>query len=151
MKKGFVFLETLLVMVVLSIAVLGVYSTYVSVSSNINSRTYYDNIGDLYKTDIVRKWINESSLVTSNNYIIINSSNCSSYMNISNCSDYMDYLLVENIYINNSNIATLLELNDTELSNSLKLYIKTMNNDNKRYIIVNYKRNNKNYYSSLRI
>ena len=151
MKKGFVFLETLLVMVVLSIAVLGVYSTYVSVSSNINSRTYYDNIGDLYKTEIVRKWINESSLVTSNNYIKINSSNCSSYMNISNCSDYMDYLLVENIYINNSNIATLLELNDTELSNSLKLYIKTMNNDNKRYIIVNYKRNNKNYYSSLRI
>lgn len=151
MKKGFVFLETLLVMVVLSIAVLGVYSTYVSVSSNINSRTYYDNIGDLYKTEIVRKWINESSLVTSNNYIKINSSNCSSYMNISNCSDYMDYLLIENIYINNSNIATLLELNDTELSNSLKLYIKTMNNDNKRYIIVNYKRNNKNYYSSLRI
>lgn len=151
MKKGFVFLETLLVMVVLSIAVLGVYSTYVSVSSNINSRTYYDNIGDLYKTEIVRKWINESSLVTSDNYIKINSSNCSSYMNISNCSDYMDYLLIENIYINNSNIATLLELNDTELSNSLKLYIKTMNNDNKRYIIVNYKRNNKNYYSSLRI
>lgn len=151
MKKGFVFLETLLVMVVLSIAVLGVYSTYVSVTSNIDSRTYYDNIGDLYKTEIVRNWIDENNLITSENYIKITSSNCSSYMSITNCSDYMDYLQIENIYINNSNIATLLELNDNRLSNSLKLYIKTMNNDNKRYIIVNYKRNNKNYYSSLRI
>lgn len=151
MKKGFVFLETLLVMVVLSIAVLGVYSTYVSVTSNIDSRTYYDNIGDLYKTEIVRNWIDENNLITSENYIKITSSNCSSYMSITNCSDYMDYLQIENIYINNSNIVTLLELNDSRLSNSLKLYIKTMNNDNKRYIIVNYKRNNKNYYSSLRI
>ncbi len=151
MKKGFVFLETLLVMVVLSIAVLGVYSTYVSVTSNIDSRTYYDNIGDLYKTEIVRNWIDENNLITSENYIKITSSNCSSYMSITNCSDYMDYLQIENIYINNSNIVTLLELNDSRLSNSLKLYIKTMNNGNKRYIIVNYKRNNKNYYSSLRI
>ncbi len=150
MKKGFVFLETLLVLVVLSMSILGIYSTYINIISNIDSRTYYDNIGDLYKTDIIRSEIDKTKIPAIGNYIKITKSNCTSYMS-NTCLEIMNDLKAENIYINISNLNIYLETSNTNIPNSLKLYTKTINVDTKRYIIVNYKKGNKNYYSSLRI
>lgn len=151
MKKGFVFVETLIVLTVLLVAVVGMFGTYIKISSDIENRKYYDNISDLYKTDIIRNYIISSNLVGNSSFIEISKSNCSLYMK-SNCETLIDTLNVENIYINLSGIEATLLSNSNSISNSMKEYLKTIDKDNnKRYIIVNYKYNDKNYYASLRV
>lgn len=151
MKKGFVFVETLIVLTVLLVAVVGMFGTYIKISSDIENRKHYDNISDLYKTDIIRNYIISSNLVGNSSFIEISKSNCSLYMK-SNCEILIDTLNVENIYINLSGIESTLLSNSNSISNSMKEYLKTIDKDNnKRYIIVNYKYNDKNYYASLRV
>lgn len=151
MKKGFVFIETLLVLVVLTISIVGLYSMYRKIASDINARRYYDNIGDLYKVDVIRNFISNTTLESTTNLINITPSNCSSFME-SGCNTVLTSLKVENVYINNTEINAILASNSIPLNNSMREYLKTINKDrNVRYIIVNFKYNNRNYYASLQI
>ena len=75
-KNGFVFVETIVVLVVLVVGMVSLYAFYNGITANIEKREYYDNISDLYKTEIVRNYINTSSLsgtglveITSSNFI----------------------------------------------------------------------------------
>ena len=147
-KKGFVFIETLLLITILSICVLNVYSNYISVVTNISERVNYDRIGDLYKVDILRSNFINNTFDIGSNYLGIDSNNCCTYMN-SNCSDLINSLNVNKIFISNK----LDDLkNDNSIPNSLKLYLKTVSDDDEshKYIIVNFKIDGNNYYSSLR-
>lgn len=149
MKKGFIFMETLIVLIVLLVTVVGMYSMYIKVSTDIDNRRFYDNISDLYKTDILRNNVDESS-ISGSGFLVITKDNCESYMK-SDCSTLMSSLKAEGIYINLDPISTLVT-SQNDLQNSLRNYLKTINNVKaKRYIIVNYKYNDKNYYASLRI
>lgn len=151
MKKGFIFMETLIVLVVLMVTVVGMYGMYIRLSTDIENRKYYDNISDLYKTDILRSEINVSKLTGSNSMIEITESNCANYMS-STCKTVMTTLKAEKIIINLNNIESLILSENNGLNNSMKSYLRTINKDgNHRYIIVNFKNNNKNYYASLRI
>lgn len=151
MKKGFVFVETLVVLVVLLVTVVGMFGMYTRINADIVSRKYYDNISDIYKTDILRSLVKVDTLNGSSPFILINASNCSTYMN-SSCSNIMNSLKVENVYINLTNVDSLILSQNNGLKNSMREYLKTINKDgNIRYIIVNYKYNDKNYYASLRI
>ncbi len=150
MKKGFVFMETLIVLVVLSVSLVGIYKTYINISSNINNRMYFDNISDLYKTDILRSEVILDTINVSEN-VVISKDNCTTYMN-STCTSLFDSLRVEKIYINNELLETLNNNVLMPLNNSMVEYLDTINKEtSKRYIIVNYKYGNKNYYASLRI
>lgn len=149
MKKGFIFLETLVVLTVLSISIVSIYSMYIKVSTDIEYRRYYDNISDLYKTDIIRNMINKNT-INNDDLISITKDNCTSYMN-DTCSSYMTTLGIENIYINNISANSLIYSDNINIKNSLKEYLKTINEENKRYIIINYSIENKNYYASLKI
>ena len=83
MKKGFIFMETLIVLVVLMVTVVGMYGMFVRLSTDIENRKYYDNISDLYKTDILRSEINKSKLTSTSSLIEITKNNCSTYMSSS--------------------------------------------------------------------
>lgn len=138
MKKGFIFMETLIVLVVLMVTVVGMYGMFVRLSTDIENRKYYDNISDLYKTDIIRNEINTSNISGSTSLIEITEDNCTSYMS-SNCKSTMTTLKAEKIIINLDNINSLILSENNGLSNSLREYLKTINKDgNNRYIIVNY-------------
>lgn len=151
MKKGFVFMETLIVLVVLLITVIGMYSVYVRLSTNIENRKYYDTINDLYKTNTIRDLVDTTSLEGKTSLVTIDSSNCTLYMETS-CTNILTDLNVEKIYINFEQISSLISSYTFDLPNSAKEYLKTINKDEyERYIIVNYKKNNKNFYASLRI
>lgn len=151
MKKGFIFMETLIVLIVLLVTVGGMYAMYSKISVDIDNRRYYDNISDLYKTDILRSNINVDSIIGNGSILEINKNNCTSYMN-SECAIIMSSLKADKIYINLNDInSAILSLNNS-LTNSARSYLKTINKDkSERYIIVNYKYNSKNYYASLRI
>ena len=151
MKKGFVFLETLAVIVVLSASVVGMFKVYTVVSSNIDSRIYYDNISDLYEVDILREELDLNKIEKDSDIFRITKDSCANYMS-DKCAYYMSQFNVQNIFINNVNTNTLLNSTDVNVVNSLKQYLKTISDDeNKRFIIVNFKRENKNYYASLRL
>ena len=59
-------METLIVLIVLLITVVGIYGTYIKISSDIESRKFFDNIGDLYKTDTIRSTFTTNNFTNSN-------------------------------------------------------------------------------------
>ena len=154
MKKGFVFIETIVVLVALITGVLSLFATYTLLTADIERKEYYDNISDLYKTDILRSLIDVTKLTGPSGILIINKDNCTSYMN-SSCANDMTSLYAENIYVNYDKLEDILG-NFSNICNncpnSMQEYINVIKtNDNTRFIIVNFKYNNQNYYASLKI
>lgn len=145
-KKGFVFIETIIVIVLLSVGIASMYSLMSNITTDIKMRKYFDNISDLYKTNIIRNNTNKN--LTGSAYLEITKDNCTSYMS-SNCNSLLTDLEVERVVINFTNLDNIIN-SDTTLPNSLNEYLKTINSyKTNKYIIVNYKYNNKNYYASL--
>ena len=147
-KKGFVFIETIIVIVLLSVGIASMYSLMSNITTDIKMRKYFDNISDLYKTNIIRNNTNKN--LTGSTYLEITKDNCTSYMS-SNCNCLLTDLEVERVVINFTNLDNIIN-SDTTLPNSLNEYLKTINSyKTNKYIIVNYKYNNKNYYASLEV
>lgn len=147
-KEGFVFIETIIVIVLLSVGIASMYSLMSNITTDIKTRKYFDNISDLYKTNIIRNNTNKN--LTGSMYLEITKDNCTSYMS-SNCNSLLTDLEVERVVINFTNLDNIIN-SDTTLPNSLNEYLKTINSyKTNKYIIVNYKYNNKNYYASLEV
>ncbi len=147
-KKGFVFIETIIVIVLLSVGIASMYSLMSNITTDIKMRKYFDNISDLYKTNIIRNNTNKN--LTGSTYLEITKDNCTSYMS-SNCNSLLTDLEVERVVINFTNLDNIIN-SDTTLPNSLNEYLKTINSyKTNKYIIVNYNYNNKNYYASLEV
>ena len=147
-KEGFVFIETIIVIVLLSVGIASMYSLMTNITTDIKTRKYFDNISDLYKTNIIRNNTNKN--LTGSTYLEITKDNCTSYMS-SNCNSLLTDLEVERVVINFTNLDNIIN-SDTTLPNSLNEYLKTINSyKTNKYIIVNYKYNNKNYYASLEV
>lgn len=147
-KKGFVFIETIIVIVLLSVGIASMYSLMSNITTDIKTRKYFDNISDLYKTNIIRNNTNKN--LTGSTCLEITKDNCTSYMS-SNCNSLLTDLEVERVVISFTNLDNIIN-SDTTLPNSLNEYLKTINSyKTNKYIIVNYKYNNKNYYASLEV
>ena len=147
-KNGFVFIETIIVIVLLSVGIASMYSLMSNITTDIKMRKYFDNISDLYKTNIIRNNTNKN--LTGSTYLEITKDNCTSYMS-SNCNSLLTDLEVERVVISFTNLDNIIN-SDTTLPNSLNEYLKTINSyKTNKYIIVNYKYNNKNYYASLEV
>ena len=147
-KKGFVFIETIIVIVLLSVGIASMYSLMSNITTDIKTRKYFDNISDLYKTNIIRD--NVSKNLTGTTYLEITKDNCTSYMS-STCYSLLTDLEVERVVVNFASLDNIIN-SDTTIPNSMNEYLKTINTyKTNKYIIVNYKYNNKNYYASLEV
>lgn len=147
-KNGFVFIETIIVIVLLSVGIASMYSLMTNITTDIKSRKYFDNISDLYKTNIIRD--NVSKNLTGTTYLEITKDNCTSYMT-STCYSLLTDLEVERVVVNFASLDNIIN-SDTTIPNSMNEYLKTINTyKTNKYIIVNYKYNNKNYYASLEV
>lgn len=147
-KNGFVFIETIIVIVLLSVGIASMYSLMTNITTDIKSRKYFDNISDLYKTNIIRD--NVSKNLTGTTYLEITKDNCTSYMS-SNCNSLLTDLEVERVVVNFASLDNIIN-SDTTIPNSMNEYLKTINTyKTNKYIIVNYKYNSKNYYASLEV
>ena len=81
-KKGFVFIETIVVIAVLITSLLYLYSTFVALSTNEKRRITYDDVAYLYRTYSVKKYfvsqrldrivsqLDSTNISTNSNYII---------------------------------------------------------------------------------
>ena len=122
-KKGFVFIETIIVIVLLSVGIASMYSLMSNITTDIKTRKYFDNISDLYKTNIIRNNTNKN--LTGSTYLEITKDNCTSYMS-SNCNSLLTDLEVERVVISFTNLDNIIN-SDTTLPNSLNEYLKTIN------------------------
>ena len=95
MKKGFVFIETITVLMVLVTSLLSIFLTFQNVKSNMDKREFYDNVSDIYKTDMIRKYVIQDQInIEGPSFIKITKSNCTAYME-SICSELFDDLEIE--------------------------------------------------------
>lgn len=60
-KNGFVFIETIVTTVILSASLLLLYSSYSSSIQNERSRINYEDVSYLYKTNYIRKFLEENT------------------------------------------------------------------------------------------
>lgn len=61
-KKGFVFIETIVVIAILLTSLLLLYSSYISLSNNEKRRLMYDDVSYLYRTYFVKKYFTSQRL-----------------------------------------------------------------------------------------
>ena len=59
-KKGFVLIETIVVMSIVMISLIGIYGTYSSIVKNQSQRKFYDNINDVYRLNIIKSLLKDS-------------------------------------------------------------------------------------------
>lgn len=144
-NKGFIFIETVTVLVVLSASLIGLYSSFSSVVNNIEKRKQYDNINDIYKVKIVKDLFES---IPSNTYTTIDNSNCTNYMN-ADCKEVFSELSISEVLVTGNNIQTIIDL-DINITNTMKEYLETINK-NEKSLIVRFNRSGENYYSSLEL
>lgn len=148
MKKGFVFLETIIVIVLLSTSLIGIYSLTTKITTNIENRKYFDNVSDIYKTKIIREDLQLSKLV-GNDYLNIDKDNCEIYMT-DKCATLLDDLSVNRIIVNFDKIS-IIKNSTNDFPNSMKEYLNTFKDSESNYVIVNFMYDSKNYYASLEV
>lgn len=142
-QKGFVLIETIIVLVVVIISMLGLYKAYSFVSINLKQNMLYDNINEIYKVNIIKKVV---ETYPADNYIKITSANCTNYM-ISDCTQLYTLLDIDYVIYNNIDVQSVLASPGT-LTNTDKNYIKKLESGYK-YLIIHSEKNDKDYYASL--
>lgn len=150
-KDGFIFVETIVVLVVLMGGVLALYTTYNIIITNIERRSNFDSISDLYKLDALRSMINLDSIENNNFIVNINKSNCASYMNDANCSLILEGAGINNLYLLTTSVSNI--LSNSQIDSyypSFIEYTKTLNSDNGELLIIGeFNYNDKRHYASL--
>lgn len=142
-KKGFVLMETMIVMTVLSIALIYLYTTYVKVLGSASKVSYYDNVEDMYTAYYASKLYSKI-----NNNEISLSSNIITNLDIVNIIYMKDKNDINNLY--NYEI----ENNILKYDGSTINYINSIKNEIGKkecnvpcLTIVKIKRNNKFYFA----
>lgn len=77
-KKGFVFVETIIVVAILITSLLYLYSTYISLTNNEKERLLYDDVSYLYRAYYVKKYFSSQRI----DRVIGNLSNEDSFDNV---------------------------------------------------------------------
>lgn len=146
-KKGFVLLETIVVLIVTVICMLGLYLTYSFLVKNLKQSKHYDNINDVYRLNIFYKLMKEKGF-PSDNILKITDSNCSSYFD-ANCKSLMTKTEFNYFLYLNNDIDSILS-NPTNLSNTDINYINILEHKFS-YLVGVYQKNNEYYYVSLKV
>lgn len=141
-RKGFVLMETIIVMTVLSIALIYLYTTYVKVLGSASKVSYYDNVEDMYTAYYASKLYSkiENKEIEKNSDIITN----------------LD--IVNIIYMSKDSIINLSKDDILQYDGSTIDYIRSVENEVKNKVkdktcndpcltIVKIKRNNKFYFA----
>lgn len=138
-KKGFVLMETIVVIVVVSVALLTIFSSYNKILSKLRTENKYDTSEYIYITKYIKDYMqnNQSSLGINVDDI---SANITNYLSkISNFNNLKSLYGVEKIYL----LTNLNKFgnNETKVDAYMIDYIKKLDvRDQDKLLIVEYKR-----------
>lgn len=133
-NKGFVMIETIIVVTILSIGLISLYSSYNLILSKASTKSYYDNAEHVYKSYFVGKYLEENNYLTfSGNFKEIPIS--ADLTNIAEVFNIDKIYLAKGSYSIISNKTTLLQLDGSSIH-----YINNMDgyNEDKINVIVKY-------------
>lgn len=110
-KKAFVLLETIVVITVLSVTLIVLYASYSKIISDSRKKMFYDNTEYIYKTSVIRKYlepkINIATSLGDSAYHVYCSNTLDSYKNCNATNveghDLFKYLSVNAIYFTDWN------------------------------------------------
>ena len=146
-KKGFVLLETVIVLIVAVVAMLGLFLTYSFVFKNLKQGSHYDNAIDLYRLNVFYNTMKSNGFPNDDILVIYANAgttdnivkNCTEYFD-SNCVDLMSKLDINYfIYLNSNTDDILLNENiKSKLKNTDINYIKKLDN-HKSYLVSVYR------------
>lgn len=163
MKKGFVLMETIVVIVVISVALLTIFSSYNKILSKVKKENKYDTSEYIYMTNYIKKYLKDK---ITNNELNISVTDICKDNGDGKCIIFTDYELsekldpkvkelydVEKIYILtnlNKFDKEMVSPNNKKNSSFFDAYMidyirKLDVSDNDKLIIVEYKRPAKNY------
>ncbi len=150
-NKGFVLIETMVVLTVTMISLLTLYSAYILILKNAQQKQYYDNINDVYKANVVLNLSEENKLYEFNNtngYVAYTPSNCSANgAMVKDCSELFNNLDIT--YAIYTKKGANINQSDTNIFvNTFKKYISSIDTNNANLIIIR-DVNDKKYYASI--
>ena len=160
-NKGFIFIETVVTVVILSASLLILYNTYSSSFENEKDRLNYDDVAFIYRTNEIRKFLNENTLIKQlkstafeNTYAtFVGSSNLSLFSpeqqsqgipstleSIMNLMHINKILLLKTDYINNCyDELDICKTSVKFLTDNFKGYLKSLNDtDYDFYLVVEF-------------
>lgn len=145
-KKGFIFVETIIVLSITMISLILLYRSYVLVINRLEQKTYYDNINDVFKASIIKQMIESVSF--DGNYIVLypEKGNCDAYMQV-DCPTVMKEMDINRVYIVKNTEALIADPTDAIVTNSLKRYLHTI--DNYQYTLIIQR--GQGFYASLKV
>ena len=121
MKRGFVLLETLIVISLVSIALVSLYGTFNSVITNNKKNVLYDDVANIYKVYYLKEYLDFNSLLDNQDIKIVS---CSNFKN-SSCNSLVNEFKINKAYM--IIFIFFLKLNSLNLKN-IKYVIKEIEN-----------------------
>ena len=140
-NKGFVLMETIVVIVVISVALLTIFSSYNKILSKVKSENKYDTSEYIYMTYYIKENLNSICSIGTINAESINNSNLTNYVNAISCTGRSKFSLlnVEKIYVL-TDLETM-GTNGNKFDAYMIDYIRKLDvNNSDKLIIVEYKR-----------
>lgn len=129
--KGFVLTETIVVITVLCVIMITLYAAYSSVLIKVNKKSLYDNTEYIYKTNIIRDYLEDTlnrDDYETNYYVVCNTMSNPCYGESS--TTYLEKLLrelkVKAIYITNWNVDEISDADLAQFEATTQAYIKTL-------------------------
>lgn len=151
-KKGFVLIETIVVLLVVVVCMLGLYKAYSFVFEDAKQNKYYDDINDIYKINILKRTFIEGYPTIDSGYVKFEPSECAQYGMSEDCTSLLTEFKVRDVIYTTMNISEILDshvsTNIDVLSNTDIEYMKHLE-DNHRYLIIRSSKDGYNYYASL--
>ncbi|MBQ4262737.1 MAG: type II secretion system protein [Bacilli bacterium] len=159
-KKGFIFVETIVILTVVALSLSIVLATYSLITRKSKIKEYYNLSSDLYLI------YNISQLGTTNRYnygtfndFWINKNTCSDKIGqiITNCSDLFTNNNIQNIGIFTNIDDTIknntysLDTGTIEFLNTLKKYYDEERKQPIKYMVARFYRNREYYYAALKV
>lgn len=136
MKKGFVLMETIVVITVLCVILIMLYASYSKILVNVSKKSLYDNTEYLYKASVVRDYledvIEQSSYQSSQIYMVCRNtisdidSKCYDKTINNFKNDLFKMMGVESVYITIWNTDEIDATSITTFEATTQNYIKTM-------------------------
>ena len=156
LKKGFAFIETIVTVVVLSASLLYLYNSYNAIISDEEDRLYYDDVAYIYKTNYVRKFLEEYSnieqlrLSFQNSYVLTigfdyqdlfseeKNDMFTTLANITNSYNINQMLIIKTDFFNEcfDDAKTICKNSYENISYNMKKYINTLNDTSYNYYLV---------------
>lgn len=148
-KKGYIFIETIVVLIVVIVSLSLVLSSYSLVISRSKLKKYYNRTNDIYLLYYISQLIDNNIMISESGfYVEISDENCT------DSAPFISCIALENAKDNN--IKSIAIINDkteinADMNNTMKEYIKQLNGETKYLVAEFCTAESEYYYASVQI